>query len=147
MKTAKRRCGKCGRCEVSAEAVSGRIATYRRMRLEIPAGVKIPTCGNCGARWFDEATAATLDEALEPIYQRTLRNRLQDDLGILQGRGLTEARIEEALGVSRGYLSRLRSGSRTPSRELVVAVAYMAKDKADPPFAETIFPGGRRAAG
>jgi NMD protein affecting ribosome stability and mRNA decay len=147
MSKVKRRCGKCGQREVSADAAPGRVATYRRMTLEIPASIKIPTCRNCGARWFDEATAATLDDALEPIYQRTLRGRLQQDLGALLGRGVTEARIEEALGVSRGYLSRLRSGSRTPSRELVVAVAYMAKDKADPPFAETIFPGGRRAAG
>ncbi len=147
MNKTRRLCGKCGQREVSAEAAPGRVATYRRMRLEIPPSIKIPTCRNCGARWFDETTAATLDDALELIYQRTLRNRLQQDLGDLFGRGVTEARIEEALGVSRGYLSRLRSGSRTPSRELVVAVAYMAKDKADPPFAETIFPGGRRAAG
>ena len=117
------------------------------MKLEIPASIRIPTCRNCGVRWFDEATAATLDDALEPIYQRTLRNRLGQDLSALLGRGVTEARIEEALGISRGYLSRLRSGSRTPSRELVVAVAYMARDRADPPFAETIFPGNRRAAG
>jgi hypothetical protein len=147
MNEAKHRCGKCGQREVSADAAPGRVATYRRMTLEIPARLKIPTCRNCGTRWFDEVTAATLDDALEPIYQRRLKDRLQQDLGVLIHRGLTEARIEEALGVSRGYLSRLRSGSRTPSRELVVAVAYMAKDKADPPFAETIFPGGRRAAG
>jgi hypothetical protein len=117
------------------------------MRLEIPTRIQIPTCANCGARWFDEATAASLDDALEPIYRRILQQRLERDLGTLRARGVNEARVEEALGVSRGYLSRLRSGSRTPSRELVVAVAYVARDKADPPFAETLFPGKRRAAG
>ena len=147
MSKAKRRCGKCGHREVSDHAAPGRLATYRHMRLEIPTGIKIPTCGNCGARWFDEATAAVLDNALEPIYGQTLRERLESDLRVILGKGLTDARVEQSLGVSRGYLSRLRSGRRVPSRELVVAVAYMAKDKADPPLAETIFPGDRRAAG
>jgi transcriptional regulator with XRE-family HTH domain len=82
-----------------------------------------------------------LDDALEPVYQATLRERLDRDLSAILAKGVSEPRIEQALGVSRGYLSRLRSGRRTPSRELVVAIAYMAKDKADPPFAETLFPG------
>ena len=147
MTRVKRRCGQCGERQVSPAAGSGRMTTYRHMDVEIPARMQIPTCASCGARWFDETTAAALDEALEPIYRRLLGQRLERDLGTLRARGMTEARVEAALGVSRGYLSRLRSGSRLPSRELVVAVAYMARDKTDPPFAETLFPVKRRAAG
>jgi hypothetical protein len=69
-----RRCFECGARAVQPLAKPGRMTTYRSMELEIPSTITIPTCGECNTQWFDAKTDATLEEALETLYQRRLKS-------------------------------------------------------------------------
>lgn len=123
-----RRCHECGAQAVRKYAASGRMTAYRSMELEIPAALKIPTCAECGTQWFDGPTTEALDDALEQIYQRRLKERLKADLETIFHKGISQAHLERALGVSTGYISKLKREERNPGSELVVAVRLLATD-------------------
>jgi hypothetical protein len=95
--------------------------------LEIPAQIQIPTCDNCGAEWLDDATARTVDSALEEIYRSELTRIAQEAIERI-AEIVPQRRVEELLGLSQGYLSKLRSGDRSPSPELVSHLALIARD-------------------
>lgn len=63
-----KKCVICGG-EVTLVAEPGRIAMHNGVRLEIPADVAIPTCINCGERFYDQETAARVDKALESALE------------------------------------------------------------------------------
>jgi hypothetical protein len=96
------------------------------MELEVPATLEIPTCGECGTEWFDGPTTAALDEALEKSYQRRLRSRFNIYLDQIFAKGISQAHLERSLGVSTGYISKLKREERNPGSELVVAVRLLA---------------------
>jgi hypothetical protein len=123
-----RRCHECGVGEVLPVAKKGRFARYKTMgRLEIPDDFPIPTCSNCGAEWIDGKTAEELDEALSRAFRAELRARvLKAILDI--GKHAPQRKLERLLGLSQGYLSKLRSGDRIPSTELVSQLALISRD-------------------
>jgi NMD protein affecting ribosome stability and mRNA decay len=123
-----RKCHECGARAVRKLAKPGRMTKYRSMELEIPATLEIPTCGECGTEWFDGATDEALEEALERGYQRRLKDRLQTDLDTIFKKGISQAYLERVLGVSTGYISKLKREERNPGSELVVAVRLLATD-------------------
>jgi DNA-binding transcriptional regulator YiaG/ribosomal protein L40E len=125
--TTKRLCGQCGARAVLGRAQAGRTAIYKNLTLKIPAHVVVPTCGRCGAEWIDEPTARTLDDALEGAYQDALRERLDAALKIISGQEGNQSRVERLLGVSPGYLSKLKRGRRQPSAEIVSMLALVSK--------------------
>jgi DNA-binding transcriptional regulator YdaS (Cro superfamily) len=108
-------------------ARAGRLTSYKNMDLEIPAHVVVPTCQNCGATWIDEPTAAALDDALEVGYQKKLRERMDTALKVILTEEKSQTRIEQLLGVSPGYLSKLKLGKRQPSAEIVSMLALVSK--------------------
>jgi hypothetical protein len=125
-----RRCHACGVGEVRPLAADGRIARYRTLAtVPIPRDLPIPTCSNCGAEWLDEETTKALDEALEVAYRAELRARAVQSIERINQHA-AQRRVELLLGLSQGYLSKVRSGARAPSPELVSQLALLAGDPA-----------------
>lgn len=76
--------------------------------------------------WVDPASAKVIDAALEPIYQQQLRQLVVEHLRHLSEHGVTQQRLERTLGLSQGYLSKIRSGTSNPSPMLVSVLALLA---------------------
>ncbi|MCP3963477.1 MAG: hypothetical protein GY719_37050 [bacterium] len=96
--------------------------------LPLPGDLEIPTCNSCGTEWIDRATASAVDAALEREYQRRLRQLAVTDLERLAARQVTQRRLEQLLGLSQGYLSKIRSGASRPSAALVSCLHLLAGD-------------------
>jgi hypothetical protein len=123
-----RRCRGCGVGKVTLLKKPGRVTPYKTFSvLVVPADVEIPTCEHCGAEWHTEETAAQLDAALEEVYRGALSRRAKEALVALVG-VVTQGRLEQLLGLSQGYVSKLLSGERVPSAELVAHLALLAAD-------------------
>ena len=123
-----RQCGECGNGKVRKVRRTGRFARYKTMQqIEIPEIFEIPTCDACGAEWLDQKTANALDDVLAAIYRKELSHRAQEAIEKI-ARRRPQRRIEELLGLSQGYLSKLKSGDRDPSAELVSQLALIARE-------------------
>jgi hypothetical protein len=127
-KTTERRCHACGTGRVRPLARPGRRVRYKTIAaLEVPPEVAVPTCDACGTEWMTESTARQVDAALAAVYRRVLHDQARKALATLT-RHVTQRRLEELLGLSQGYLSKIRSGDRTPSPEFVGHLALLARD-------------------
>lgn len=97
------------------------------MLLELPDDLEVPTCTACGAMFISRETARKIDEALSTAYARELRVRAKELV-----EGLTKHRsawsLEWLLGLSQGYLSRIKHEKRTPSTALVACLALLAEN-------------------
>lgn len=121
-------CADCGAHAVHPHARAGRSHKYRELiTLPIPSDFAVPTCGRCGKLHFDAPTMAALLPLLEAEYRRLLQVRIRQLLDRLSGY-ISQRRLEHLLGLSQGYLSRLRSGAGMPSTELVSHLALLAND-------------------
>jgi hypothetical protein len=120
-----RRCHECGTGRVVPVAKPGRQERYRTLMLEIPAHLEIPTCDNCGAEWMDPATARAIDEALKDVFQASLRTRLNQALSKIRSRA-SMRRVENLVGLSEGYLSKVSNSRSDPSAELVTYLGLIA---------------------
>ncbi len=118
-------CPECGG-EVIPTTKSGRKTRYYTMTLSVPDDIAIPTCNNCGEEYSDAQTAKAVDESVAPLYDRRLREMAKAALEKL-AKEIKQNRLENLLGLSEGYLSKLRSGAKTPSPELVVNLTLLAK--------------------
>jgi hypothetical protein len=125
-----RRCRECGEGMIRPLAKAGRRMPYRNMlALHVPATLAIPTCDSCGTEWIDGATAEALDAALEGAYIHELHRRLDAAIErITSMTSIPQRRLEQLLGLSEGYLSRLRTGRGDPSAQVVSALALLAQD-------------------
>lgn len=102
---------------------------FRNMAaLAVPSTLAIPTCDNCGNEWIDPKTAQALDEALQGAYADELHKRLDTALEQILTLGIPQRRIEQLLGLSVGYLSRLRGRRGDASAQVVSALALLAGD-------------------
>lgn len=70
---------------------------------------------------FTPADAKRIDAALEAVYRQELLRRVRAVLPDPKDAD----RIERDLGLSRGYLSRLRTGRKIPSEPLVVMLTLI----------------------
>jgi hypothetical protein len=123
-----RRCRACGTGSIKPLARPGRRARYKTIvALEVPGDVAIPTCDRCGTEWLTESTARELDAALERAYRRVLHDQARRAIDLLAAHA-TMRRLEQLLGLSHGYLSKIRAGDRVPSPELVGHLALLARD-------------------
>ena len=121
------RCVECGVGKVRPFAKAGRQARHRTMMLELPADLAIPTCDRCGTEWFDDTVARQVDDVLEGLYRGELRARVRVAIDVLT-RHASQRKMERMLGLSHGYLSKLRNGTSDPSPELVSNLALLARD-------------------
>jgi transcriptional regulator with XRE-family HTH domain len=120
------------RCTGCAEGhLEYRTGTGRRWRfknipdLEIPSDVPVLTCNTCGATSLDRETAQRLDAVLVPAYEAELRRKAVQALAVLSEAGVTQRDLEPLLGLSGGYLSKLRNG-KEPSGPLVSLLMLLA---------------------
>lgn len=121
----------CAKCEVGAVRIlakPGRTMRYKNFpALEVPARLEIPTCDNCGEMWFDSKTSRTVSREMEKVFRGELRRRVAHIIDLLS-KVITQGQLEMLLGQSQGYLSKLKSGERTPSPELMIELALIARD-------------------
>lgn len=95
--------------------------------LPIPEDFPLPTCIKCRTEVLDKETHAKLAPFLLEEYRSALRRRIRHAIDALTGH-TSQRKLELLLGLSQGYLSRLRAGSSNPSPELVSHLALIAKD-------------------
>lgn len=108
----------------------GRSIRYRNLGvLPLPADVAVPTCVRCRYEFIDPETRARLEPLLHEEYRRALQGRVRLSIDALM-RHTSQRKLEILLGLSQGYLSRLRSGAGHPSPELVSHLALLAQDPA-----------------
>ena len=97
--------------------------------LAVPSTLAIPTCNRCGNEWIDPKTARAIDEALHSAYAAELHKRLVAAVDhILKTTEIPQRRLEQLLGLSIGYISRLRSGRGDASAQVVSALVLLAQD-------------------
>lgn len=118
------RCPECGG-EVQLKARAGRTREYLKgVRLPIPAGFGIPTCTKCG----EESMSLDVSEKLDAQLSQVLTERLQKYVEtIRRNHSVTQAEIEDALRVTRSYLSHVLSGRKPPSGTLVGMLSLFAE--------------------
>ena len=76
---------------------------------------------------MDEGTAEEITQALAAIYRERLHELIEWALRVLADYVPT-GRLEALLGVTKGYLSRIRSGAKDPGATLTSELALLAKD-------------------
>jgi hypothetical protein len=123
-------CADCGVGKIRPAARAGRTTRYKTLVLAIPADLAIPTCDNCGAEWIDAATAAALDNALEFAFGVEAQAQAAMLLDEMAGE-VTQRRMEAVLGLSQGYLSKVRSGTSAPSAMLLACLRLLARHPAN----------------
>ena len=126
--TAARACPHCGGPAVRGRPRPGRTVRYRNLAaLPVPADISLPSCPRCRIEFVDPETQARLQPLLHEAYRRVLQQRVRVSIDALM-RHISQRKLELLLGLSQGYLSRLRSGGGNPSPELVSNLALLAGD-------------------
>ena len=117
------RCPCCGYASVHPVARPGRVVRYRNAALTLPAELCLPACRRC--KYEPLGLDAVPAELLESLYRADLRQRVAIAVARVQ-RNLPQRRTELLLGLSQGYLSRLRAGDGVPGAPLVSLLALLA---------------------
>jgi hypothetical protein len=121
-------CPECGTGKIVPTARPGRTAHFGSVKgLPVPEDFEIPTCGQCGSEWIDAAAAEAMDEVMERVCREQLQKSVAMDLQRLT-EYVTQRRLEEFLGLSQGYLSKVRSGVSQPSQVLARCLRLLATD-------------------
>lgn len=123
--------GVCEGCRLGLKmrpAGPGQTVRYRNLGgVPLPPEVSVPTCPRCLVRVLDADTAERLAPLLHQAYEEELRRRVRESIDVLM-QHKSQRGLERLLGLSQGYLSRLRAGTGTPSAELVSHLALLAHD-------------------
>ena len=117
-------CPCCGRHAVRPTAQPGRVCRYRHTALTLPADLLVPTCRRCKHLLLSFDSTPELAAALEATYRAELVQRAATEITKLR-RHLSQRKLEVALDLSQGYLSRLRAGNGVPSASLVSLFALL----------------------
>lgn len=121
-----RLCGECGKRTVVPLAVAGRTSPWKHFpALPISADIEIPTCSNCGAEWIDRKTAEKIDADLARAAGERLSKVARDAIEVL-GDSFNQRDLERDLGLSAGYLSKVKHGKETPSTSLMALLTLLA---------------------
>lgn len=132
VRSPRRSAGPCKRCgaarSVRLQKRPGRTVPYKTIpALPIPQDFAVPTCSRCKAEYLDKAAWVTLRPVLAPLYAVELLRRLRLALHTLTA-VTSQRRLEQHLGLSQGYLSRLKAGAGNPSPALVLQLQQLALD-------------------
>lgn len=128
----RRRAGSCPICKVEGSVRPrkrpGRSIPYRTIpALPLPDDVAIPTCTRCKSEFLDEPTRKALAPLLNRLFVAELRRRIHEAITVLS-QVTSQRRLELLLGLSQGYLSRLKAGAGDPSAALVLQLQQLALD-------------------
>ena len=69
-----------------------------------------------------------IDDELEKVYRTTLRLRLDQCMALISEAKVTMRQVEVALGLSEGYLSKVKQGRSEPSPILISGLCLVAED-------------------
>ena len=122
-------CPCCGRHAVRPTAQPGRVCRYRNTALTLPADLLVPTCRRCKHLLLSFESMPELAAALEATYRAELVQRAATEITRLR-RCLSQRKLEVAIDVSQGYLSRLLAGAGVPSAVLVSLLALLGSEPA-----------------
>lgn len=125
-----RRCRACGEGRVRLVARPGRKAMYKFLECEVPAELPIPTCDHCGSEWHNDQTAAHFDRVMEAVFRGDLLALAQRAIARIEDCAIRQSEVERVLGLSTGYLSKLKRGERSPEPALVSELVLVAADPA-----------------
>lgn len=120
-------CPQCGKRAVRAVGREGRTVGYRNIgALAIPPTYPIPTCSRCHAEYWPRADQI-LEAHLRAGYQIELQRRGAQAITQVC-KHISQRRLERLLGLSQGYLSRLKSEASTASAALVSLLHLLASE-------------------
>jgi hypothetical protein len=121
-------CPACGKGLVAPRGGEGRAFPYKQLpALEVAGDFKIPTCDACGEMFISAAFAKKIDAQLERRYLRLLAETATAAIGKLAEHA-RQQELEQLLGLSHGYLSKLRNGKKDPSPALVGELMMLAEN-------------------
>jgi hypothetical protein len=121
-------CPACGKGTVAPRGGKGRSFPYRQVpALEIADDFLIPTCDSCNEMFISATVAKKLDAHLERQYQRLLADVVKSAIARIATHA-PQQELEQLLGLSHGYLSKLRNGKREPSPTLVGELMMLAEN-------------------
>lgn len=88
--------------------------------LPVPTDFEIPTCVHCGETYLTVERGEELTKRQAPAYDAWLKEHSVELIERMRARHTTTLRhLERAAGVTRTYFSKLLSGKKTPSLQLV----------------------------
>jgi len=121
-------CPACGKGRVVPRGGKGRSFPYKQVpALEIADDFEIPTCDACGEMFIGAALAKKLDAHLERRYARLLAAAVKSAIKKIAEHA-RQRELEQLLGLSHGYLSKLRNGKKEPSPALVGELMMLAEN-------------------
>lgn len=120
-------CPCCGRHAVRPTAQPGRVCRYRNTALTLPSDLLVPTCRRCKHLLLSFDSTPDLAAALEATYRAELVQRAATEITRLRRR-LSQRKLEVAIDLSQGYLSRLLAGAGVPSAVLVSLLALLSSE-------------------
>jgi hypothetical protein len=129
MKT--KRCLACGAGTLKLTNIRGRKFNYRdEIDLMVNEDIEVLVCDSCGDLALYGDFTVKFSEALERARIAQKRAAVQHFVTIAAKEypQVSRAAWEDTLGLSRGYLSRLISGTRTPDAPLEILLEGFARD-------------------
>jgi len=105
----------------------GTMRRFKSMMLTVPDAIMVPTCTGCGAEYHGATEAEAIDASLGAKFDAILSERGVE----LTKKLMVHTRlwkIEWLLGLSHGYLSKVRHKKRVPSASLVAVLALLNAD-------------------
>ena len=123
-------CCRCGASAVVKSTGVDRTIPYRTLpALPLPWDLVIACCKRCKSLFPEQSAPDELRLRLQALYVESLQSRIRTALAVLK-QSISQRRLELLLGVSQGYLSRLKAGAGNPSSELVLLLALLSLDPA-----------------
>ena len=116
----------CGSGTVRASSGSGRTWAFKDIPdLPVPDSAHIPTCDHCGEEFIDKETEESIIPLLEQAYTNALAEKFEAAIFALRKAGLSQLDIEREIGLSDGYISKLKAGKNTrrPLASFIILVA------------------------
>ena len=121
-------CCRCGASAVVKSTGVDRTIPYRTLpALPLPWDLVIACCKRCKSLFPEQSEPDELRLRLQALYVKLLQSRIRTALAVLN-QSISQRRLELLLGVSQGYLSRLKAGAGNPSSELVLLLALLSMD-------------------
>jgi len=121
----------CPACDVGhlrPVAKAGRRMPLKQIPdLEIPADVAMPTCDRCGAEILGDPELAALGAAMNAAYGQALSAKSEDAIRELAG-AIPQRELERLIGVSAGYVSKLKNAQAEPRGPLTALLMLLADD-------------------
>ncbi len=122
-----RPCSACGRGTIRPTTGPGRRVGFKQIpSVELPQKFSVPTCTVCGVPSLDKKTLRKMDRALEVAYRERLADEMIVALRLLEQNEISQREVENILGLSPGYLSKLKHRKEHPSSPLVAVTMLLA---------------------